>query len=546
MRYLAAILWCLSAFGQAPSAPQGAPPSTKPDAKCSIEGAVVKSVTGEPVRKARVQLTPLGTSQSIPYATTTDASGHYLINEVDAGRYALETYRDGYSNPSFTSRRTFTLEPGQELKDIVLKLSPVGLVSGRVFDEDGDPVSNVTVDCMGFLYLDGVRRLDTRGRATTNDAGDFRLSISTAGKCEIRVTPPSKGEYLVHERPIGQVHGNAVGAEQEYVTTYYPQTAKLGTASAIDVTPGAQISGINITLMRGATVQISGQIKSEAAINPARTYIELSGWDSERMVAVVDSKRGFRFNGIPPGSYFLFALALGDKRYSARIPIEVADQNIDGMEVILQPPATVQGRVVFEEKVDSKSKVPMLTIMSTTGMEAKPVDVQDDLTFKVDGLTPGSYRLHVDGVSNTYIKRIRVGEQDGPEAPFDIIPGAAGELTVFLSPNAGVIEGSVKNAKDEPAPSVLVTLIPEASRRTRLHKIAITDQNGHFKIEGIIPGEYKIYAWEQIEEGSYEDPDFMKAHESEGEKVSIKESTHETMQLRVIPAETTGKEKPDR
>jgi hypothetical protein len=38
----------------------------------------------------------------------------------------------------------------------------------------------------------------------------------------------------------------------------------------------------------------------------------------------------------------------------------------------------------------------------------------------------------------------------------------------------------------------------------------------------IIPGEYKIYAWEQIEEGSYEDPDFMKAHESEGEKVSIK------------------------
>jgi hypothetical protein len=38
----------------------------------------------------------------------------------------------------------------------------------------------------------------------------------------------------------------------------------------------------------------------------------------------------------------------------------------------------------------------------------------------------------------------------------------------------------------------------------------------------------------------------MKAHESEGEKMSIKESTHETVQLKVIPAETTGKEKPDR
>jgi hypothetical protein len=32
----------------------------------------------------------------------------------------------------------------------------------------------------------------------------------------------------------------------------------------------------------------------------------------------------------------------------------------------------------------------------------------------------------------------------------------------------------------------------------------------------------------------------VKPHEADGEGVSIKESTHETMQLKVIPAETTG------
>jgi len=545
MRYFATvILWCISASAQTPVPAPAAEssPSVKPKDKCSIEGTVVSSVTGEPVKKARVRLTPLGASESIPYAATTDATGHYLINETDPGRYELTVFREGYSNASFKDYRRFTLEPGQELKDIVLKLSPVGLVSGRVFDEDGDPVSGVTVDCVRFRYLDGVRELINEGQATTNDAGDFRLSFSTAGKWVIRATPPSKGDP-VHERPIGQGHGNAVAAEQEYVSTYYPQTAKPGTASAIDVTPGAQISGINITLMRGATVQVKGQIKSQAAANPAHISVLLSGWDSENMYTVVDSKRGFQFTGLLPGSYSL--LAVGDNGYRARVPIDVSDQNIEGLEVILQPPTTIQGRVVFEGKGELKSRLPVLTITETTGMDARSAQVQDDLTFKFDAVTPGSYRLRVEGVSNTYVKRIRVGEQEGPEAPFDVIPGA-GELTAFLSPNAGVIEGSVKNAKDEPAPSVLVTLIPEASRRTRLHKIATTDQNGHFKIEGIIPGEYKIYAWEQIEEGSYEDPDFMKAHESEGEKVSIKESTHETMQLKVIPAETTGKEKPDR
>ena len=49
-----------------------------------------------------------------------------------------------------------------------------------------------------------------------------------------------------------------------------------------------------------------------------------------------------------------------------------------------------------------------------------------------------------------------------------------------------------------------------------------------------------------MEENAYEDPDFMKPHESDGETVSVKEHSHETMQLKAIPAETTGKEKPDR
>ena len=543
MRYLApAILWCISAFAQSPvpAAAADSSSSVTPKHKCSIEGTVVNSVTGEPVKKARVHLGSLGAPRSIPYAATTDASGHFLLIELDAGRYHLEAFREGYSNPSFTSVRTYTLEPGQELKDIVLKLSPVGVVSGRILDEDGDPVSNVKVECVKFRYLDGVRQLIGEGQATTNDLGDFRLSVSTAGKYEIRATPPGTETYGVHERPIGQVNGKPLQAEQEYVPTYYPRSANPSTASPIEVAPGTQISGVNINLIRAATARIKGRVKAEAALILEQTAIELDGWNVERMYANVDSKGGFQFNGVLPGSYFL--RAVGDKGYGARVPVDIGDQNIEGIELTLQPPATIQGRVVFEEKGELKGMVPALVIASPTGMEGKWVHVKDDLTFKVDGLIAGSYRVALGGgLPNTYIKRVRLGDQDVPETGFNVIPGAL-ELTVFLSPDAGVVEGSVKNAKDEPAIGATVTLIPEATRRTRRHKITTTDQNGHFKIEGIFPGEYKIYAWEQIEDGAYEDPDFVKPHESDGEKVSIKESGHETMQLKVIPAETTGKE----
>ena len=113
-----------------------------------------------------------------------------------------------------------------------------------------------------------------------------------------------------------------------------------------------------------------------------------------------------------------------------------------------------------------------------------------------------------------------MGERDITDTGFDSMPGGPLEpLTIVLSPNAGVIEGSVKNAKDEPAGGALITLIPDADHRsvTRRYKTITTDQNGHFTVKGVIPGEYKIYAWEDMEADAYEDPDFMKPHEADGE-----------------------------
>jgi hypothetical protein len=110
-----------------------------------------------------------------------------------------------------------------------------------------------------------------------------------------------------------------------------------------------------------------------------------------------------------------------------------------------------------------------------------------------------------------------------------------------LNPNGGQIEGSVENAKDEPAAAAKVTLIPESHQSySRSYKTTDTDQKGHFIVEGVAPGEYKIYAWEEIEEGAYKDPDVMKPHESDGHAVSIKERALETVQLKVIPAETAN------
>jgi len=183
MRYIAAsILWCIFALAQTPE--------VKPDDKCSVEGVVLDSATGEPVKKARVILAAIA-AQPTGYATTTDAAGHFLIDEVDAGRYRLTASRDGYLQPIPSHggpklNPKLALEKGQKMKEIVIKLAPEGVISGRILDAEGDPLEGVNLECMSIQHKRGKLELVTSRRTNTNELGEFRLPYLVEGKYIVR------------------------------------------------------------------------------------------------------------------------------------------------------------------------------------------------------------------------------------------------------------------------------------------------------------------------------------------------------------------------
>jgi hypothetical protein len=551
VRFIAAsILWCIFAFAQAL------------DDKCSVEGTVVNSATGEPVRKARVTLAPFGRDEDA-FATTTDSSGHFLIDEVDAGRYSLTAARSGYTQPrsahgSAKDHAVFTLDQGQKMKEVVVKLAPEGVIEGRVLDEDGDPVDNVAIVCISVGYKDGKHKLMVQAGASTNDLGEFRLPGLTAGKYMVSAVFHAQNMRggVVLERPA-RAPGQA--AEQAYVTTYYPHTMNPNSASTIEVSPGAQISGINLTPMRARTVHIKGRVGAAAQVHAAQIFLRLYPRDEmqpgvPQFGSPVAPQGDFLLVGVAPGSYVLHASCFtrDGKVYSARMPVEVHDSNIEGIELEVRPPTEVPGRVIIEDKGDLRGASLYASIQGKDGefvMGGMPAEVKQDLTFKITNVGMEPYDFILRGYpENFYLKSVRMRDQDIAETGIDLTQQAAGELTVVLSPNAGVVEGSVQNTRNEAAIGAKVTLIPDAKHRssTLLYKTVDTDQNGHFIIKGVTPGEYKIFAWEDIEEGAYEDPDFMKPHESDGQAVSIKERGHETVELKAIPAESAAKEKPER
>ncbi len=420
-------------------------------------------------------------------------------------------------------------------------------------------MADVAIECISVGYEHGKHKLIGQTGTNTNDLGEFRLPGLTAGNYIVSAAFHAQNIYggVVQERPV-RTPGQAAG--EGYVTTYYPRTMNPNSASTIQVSPGAQISGITLTPMRARTVHIKGRVGATTQVHAVQILLGLYPRDEMRssmphMGAPVAAQGDFQLQGVVPGSYVLHASCFTRDRkvYSARMPVEVHDSNIEGIELELRPPTEVLGRVIVEDKGDLRGATLYASIQGKDGdfvMGGMPAEVKEDLTFKITNVGMQPYDFILRGYpENFYLKSVRMGDQDVTENGIDLTQqAAAGELTVILSPNAGMVEGSVQNAKDEAAIGAKITLIPDAKHRssTLLYKTADTDQNGHFVIRGVTPGEYKVFAWEDIEEGAYEDPDFMKPHESDGQTVSIKERGHETVELKAIPPESAAKEKPER
>ena len=85
-------------------------------------------------------------------------------------------------------------------------------------------------------------------------------------------------------------------------------------------------------------------------------------------------------------------------------------------------------------------------------------------------------------------------------------------------------------------PGVQAILIPDRQRNRRdLYKFGNSDQNGHFTMRTIAPGDYKIFAWADLEPGAYNDPDFVRKYEALAIPVKVTQSGKLSVEVRVIP-----------
>jgi hypothetical protein len=119
----------------------------------------------------------------------------------------------------------------------------------------------------------------------------------------------------------------------------------------------------------------------------------------------------------------------------------------------------------------------------------------------VKNVPSATYHVIVGSNSETlrdyFTKSMSLGGKDVADSGFTV-SGATYSLDVLLSAHGGAIEGTVLDSENQAVAYATVVCVPSAEHRKRpdVYQQDISDQQGHFSLRGLNPGEYTVLAWE--------------------------------------------------
>ena len=540
-----------------------------PPKNIHIDGRVV-SVTGEAISRATATLRPVDGGVpvgSIPNIATNN-EGKFAFDDIPPGRYMLSFQKAGFLTQAYGARGTpnqgtvLNLTAGADLKDLVTKLTPQGVISGKILDQDGDPVAGAGVRLMQYRYVQGRRSLVIDGTAIANDQGDYRISNVTPGSYYVCVTDVRTVEAAI----TGARRGRA--ETESNVPTFYPNATEATNGKLLDITAGSELRGIDIRMRRARVYSVKGKVVIPAggvltpgtslAMMPKGTDESSLNKDRNYSTAMVQLDGTFDFRNLRPGTFELLAgptplLPNGEPGpgFAPRMDVTVTVSNIEGLVVTLNRLGEITGTIGVEDgdlptllKAKTPSRDPpgiLVRLFESDGVRTNSplVRVKDDGRFRITSVSARKHSFDITRVPDgSYVKSVRFGGRDVTRTGLDNTSGAGGTMQIILSPKAADVSGVLRNDKREPLRGATVSLwpkTPDLGSNTGGVRQGYTDQDGGFKFTSLAPGEYYVAAWEDIEPGLAQGAEFLARFNREASPIKLDESAHATVSLKVIP-----------
>jgi hypothetical protein len=505
------------AFGQTSS-----PTPTAADiGTATIHGRVIAGDSGQPVRRAQVQL--LATDSRIGRMVTTDPVGRYEITGVPAGRYLLRAskapYLDGWYGQmrADESGRPLDVRDDQTL-EVDIALPKGAVVAGRVVDEFGDAAEDARVT---LLRADrtNVSNVTTSGGPTgvTDDVGAFRL---------FGLAP---GEYVLSAAPSSRIVGPPLdaGERAQYATTYFPSTTLPGQAEVFTIAAGQTIGDMLITLVPGRSARIMGTAVDSGGRPMSGQVIATSRGEnfpgSDGLVRGSIRPDGtFTLDAPTTGRYLLQAVnRTGDERAIAESVVSGAD--VEGVRLVGVKAVTASGRVVREPAMTlAATGLRSLGIVPSPAdddgavalsMFAGPTPINEDGTFETRAW-PGRVHLNVFASEEWIVRTVRHRGVDVTDRGIDFIPNEnISEIEIELTNRVAEVIGTVTDSRGRRATDYSVLVFPEDPERRALTPRYVRsgrpDQHGEFRVGHLPTGAYRAIALDRLDDEQPRDVEFL-------------------------------------
>lgn len=555
-----------------------------PTGTASIRGRVVAGDTGAPMRKANVNLSaivpitatpltaPVQPTTIRPRTTVTDAQGIFEFKDLPAGSYRLTAnpgqYSAQYLSTTYGAKRANapgSSDPGQPIPltdgqafTATLALLKGSVITGRVSDENGDSLARVQVYTL-FYPVGSTRGQRFGSQVQTDDLGNFRLFGLAPGDYVVVAEAP-RNTFIPPNAPP-ETEEERIGM----LTTYYPGTADEGSAQRVRTRTGLETSGIEIRMLSGRLLHVSGMVVDSQGKTDSRFSVQLmqrsSSTGFSNFGLNVDGTGHFQGRNIAPGDYKLVVRQIinrppnadprtpTDPGEFAVVPISLAT-DIDDLLVTTGQGVTISGQIQYETgppTLQNGQPAPLPRINAQPpdpqtfgGLPTPPgVQASADLTFIMKGFM-GEYLIRASS-AGAYLKSVLLNGEDIVDTPHEFKQGD--KITVVMTTRASTIEGTVTDDKGSPANTGSLVLFSEDKTYWRNNSIRTrrggVDMTGHFRMMGVLPGRYFLIALPQERANALNygtvDPSMFEQFAKEATTVTVGDDEQRQVDLRISP-----------
>jgi len=515
--------------------------AVSPRNTATLAGTVVKEPGSQPLKKVLLHLIAEDQKQGGNYTADTDSEGRFRIEKIQPGRYRLLLEKTGFHQINLRGHQAegsiLSVQPGQEANDLLFQMLPAAVITGKVVDEDGEPLPGYGVSLLRKRPGKS-REPEGVGNERTNDLGEYRFGGLFPGQYLVAVIPlPDTRNF---EHLAKEPDGTSTKPDLNYLVTYYPGTTDSAQAAAISLRAGDEMP-VNFTMVPGRTYRVRGIVTGLPASQKPLVQVISKGVNSTMNAAEVAADGQFEVRGMAPGSYTITVFSGSEGTFlTTRESVTVVAADVEGLKLVPVRPFTVSGHLRFEGWT-SKHVADF-----TAGLRPAPDSDDNGTSISVEGwnaqvdrfrnfqwtsVTPGNYvaSVYLDPSGNSFLKSVTVGNSNA-DTGFSVTGPTTVELVI--GSKAGMLEGAVLD-HDKPASNATVAAVPEEKYR-KLHErygVRSADQNGRFTIRGLAPGSYTVFAWQDIDEELYYDPAFLKSQESNGVALKVEEGSRQKIEL---------------